>query len=483
MALTTITLHGKIVAPVTNAPASGTVTFKILQELRDNLDNTIYSPQTFTAALDVNGEFNIVLPVTDDPNVTPLDWSYWVYVDTSVWTSEVFYIPLPGSLGPVAEFADILPLAHSGTGCTPDGTPCAPIGSIAALQAQIDALEAEVAGFGAMFDEIETQLDALSDDVATNAAAIADLQAQITTINGDITTLNNQIVALQTALATLQGQVATNTANIATNTANIATNTTNIATNTADIATLQGQILNINAAWITSGILPFARLAGTIPENSTVTLWNRPTLVSPGTAADSWQWLYNGVRTVYGNEYNLLRVRGIPDVQVPVRFMSNLARDNTTLATFQVSLSDAATHWFQVLANGDILGPNGLSMLPSTASPVVFTAPAGNAATISDGTGTGAPYALTTTLMAANNRVFLDGAVANNGGANIVGGTVLFTVVAAHRPAAWVQFNERTSTTLSARVTIRPDGTCRIDQQLAIGATFSLDGLNYRKAA
>jgi hypothetical protein len=89
---------------------------------------------------------------------------------------------------------------------------------------------------------------------------------------------------------------------------------------------------------------------------------------------------------------------------------------------------------------------------------------------------------LTTTYNPADNRVYFDGAVANNGAAIITGGTVLFTVNAAHVPTAWVQCNERTSTTLSARVTVRPDGTCRLDQPLAIGATISLDGFNYRKS-
>lgn len=247
-----------------------------------------------------------------------------------------------------------------------------------------------------------------------------------------------------------------------------------------DVGQLQFDLNNINAAWITNGTLPYQRLGGTIAEADTVT-FNRATLINPGTAADTWSFSYNGVRVTYANEYACLRVRGIPDNQVPARFMSHVTRDGTTSATFQVSLSDAATHLFQVLANGDILAAGGLSMLPSAPVAVTFTAPAGNAATISDGTGSGAPYALTSTLHAAANRVYLDGAVANNGGAPIAGGTVLFTLTAAHRPTAWVQFNERTSTTLSARVTVRPDGTVRLDQALAVGATCSFDGLNFRK--
>ena len=121
-------------------------------------------------------------------------------------------------------------------------------------------------------------------------------------------------------------------------------------------------------------------------------------------------------------------------------------------------------------------------MLPTAPQPVAFTGAAAAAALISDGAATGAPYTLGTTLHAAANRVYIDGAVVNGGGAPIPGGTVLFTVTAAHRPTAWVQFSVRTSTTLSARATLKPNGTLILDQPLAVGATCSFDGANFRKA-
>lgn len=426
MALTTIDLHGQVLEPVTNTPAVGTVTFKILQDLRDTVDNVVYAPQTFTATLDLNGEFQITLPVTDNADITPLNWTYWVYVDTDVWNPGVFYIALPEALGPVAEFADILPIFDES--CTPDGTACAPI----SLVGQVDALDASV--------------EALNDLVTDQAIEIDDLDSRLDTVE-----------------ITMGALVAT------------------VNIHTGQIQTLTTNLANIDGSWITTGTIPIGRFAGTVPENQTVVLYDRPTLVTPGTAADSWQWLYNGNRTVYGNEYNLLRVRGVPDDQVVARFMSNFARDGLSTAILQASLSDALTHLFQVLGNGDILAAGGLSMLPTAYQPVLFTGAAASAALISDGASTGAPYTLGTTLHAAANRVYMDGAVVNSGGVSIPGGTVLFTIAAAHRPTAWVQFNERTSTTLSARVTIRPDGTVRLDQALAAGATCSFDGLNWRK--
>lgn len=239
-----------------------------------------------------------------------------------------------------------------------------------------------------------------------------------------------------------------------------------------------------DAAVLTSGILPYQRLAGTIPENETIVLWNRPTLVSPGTALDSWQWRYNGTRTVYGNEFNLLRVRGVPEDQVPARFMPNAARDGLSTAILQASLSNASSHLFQVLGNGDIQSAGGLSMLPTAPVAVTFNGVAGtaNAGAISDGSVTGAPYAVATVLQASDNRVYLDGAVANPTGVSIPGGTVLFTITAAHRPAAWTQRAGRTSTVLACRITIKPNGDVVLDQPLAAGATLSFDGINWRKS-
>ena len=214
-------------------------------------------------------------------------------------------------------------------------------------------------------------------------------------------------------------------------------------------------------------------------------LWNRPTVVTPGTALDSWQWRYNGNRTVYGNEFNLLRVRGVPEDQVPARFMSNAARDGLTTGILQASLSNAASHLFQVLGNGDILAPGGLSMLPSAPLAVTFTGAMGNATLINDGnvSNTGAPYPVTTMYTPADNRVILDGNMTNTSGVSIPAQTTLFTIDAAHRPAAWVQFAGRTSNNLAVRFTCKgATGICVADQAMIAGATYSVDGESFRKA-
>lgn len=400
MALTTVTVHGELLNLDGLTPAVGTVTFRTLIELRDVVDNIVYPPATFVATLDALGEFTIVIPATDNPDLVPASWVYQVYISTDTWTQTI-YVQIPFQVGTV-ELADLTPL---------DYDPCNP--------ADLDP--------PAPFD---LSLFVLK--------------------SGDTMTGNLTI-------------------NAALGVTGIATVGTEVSTPLVTVATVDAT--NV----ITSGF------AATIAEANSATV-DRATLVTPGTAADVWQFRYNGTRTIYGNEYNLLRVRGIPDVQVPARFMSHNTRDNTTLPTFQVGLSDAATMWFQVLADGNILARNSLSMLPDTPLAPTFTASTGPAPLISDGATTGAPYSLTTTLQAADNRVYMDGAVVNSSGVSIPGGTVLFTVNAAHAPGAWVQFSVRTSTTLSARATMRPDGTMRLDQALAAGATCSFDGLNWRKA-
>jgi hypothetical protein len=125
MALTTVTVHAEILDPNGNVPAVGTVTWRILHELQDVVDNVTYSPATYIATLDVNGEFTIVLPATDNPDITPLNWVYQVYVATDVWT-ETLYFQLPFAVG-VTEFADLQPLDFDPcTSTTALPTPIAP---------------------------------------------------------------------------------------------------------------------------------------------------------------------------------------------------------------------------------------------------------------------------------------------------------------------------------------------------------------------
>lgn len=598
MALDTIDLHGQILAPVTNVPAVGTVTFRIVQDLRDTVADVVYSPQTFVATLDVNGEFTIELPVTDSPDVTPLDWTYWVYVDTDVWNSGVFYMALPESLGPVAEFADILPIFDND--CTPDGIACAPIsvlGQIAELEEQVDALAASITGF-------QDQIDALSVDVADAVADVAAMQAAVDDLVADVAVLQGQVAGLSTSVGTLasdvldlqtdvlaiQGQITTIQGQITTLQGQVALNTADIATNASDIAVIQGQVTAIQANVTTlqgdltslttrvttlEGNVVFLNpVTGAVYVGNTVTgpdttgsqPWLKTTPI-PYSAADTnfdflrilavdefgntvqtftlngqgeprsrpskrdrvgfrafesaeavgystgqfWQASSNP--TVAANRKPYLGVWGTaatkPGWAEATEVLSGLkgvsiGGDTTTapyntLSAFNYrglkatpgapaagtwAVNDVVLDSIGVVYRCTVAGTPGtwVAAVPTTLTVTAFTGAAASATLISDGATTGAPYVLSTSYNASENRVWMDGAVVNGGGGAIAGGTVLFTIAAAHAPSAWVQFNERTSTTLSARVTIRPNGEVRIDQSLAAGATVSFDGLNWRKS-
>lgn len=124
MALTTVTLHGELLDLDGLTPAVGTVTFNTLIELNDVVDNVTYQPSSFVATLDVNGEFTIVLPATDNPDITPLNWVYQVYISTGTWRATE-YIQLPFAPG-ITEFADLERLDYDPCAQVVSGVPAPP---------------------------------------------------------------------------------------------------------------------------------------------------------------------------------------------------------------------------------------------------------------------------------------------------------------------------------------------------------------------
>jgi hypothetical protein len=124
MALVTVQVHGEILDPDGLTPAVGTITFRTLIELRDVVDNITYTPATFTATLDPAGEFTIVLPAKDNPDITPLNWVYQVYIDTATWV-RTQYVQIPFVPG-TTEFADLVPLDYDPCSGLLTPTPLAP---------------------------------------------------------------------------------------------------------------------------------------------------------------------------------------------------------------------------------------------------------------------------------------------------------------------------------------------------------------------
>ena len=102
----------------------GTVTFKTLVELNDLVDNVTYQPSTFVATLDVNGEFTINLPTTDNLDIQPVNWIYQAYVSTQTWR-ETIYFQLPFAPG-TTEFADLERLDYDPCAMSLNGVPVPP---------------------------------------------------------------------------------------------------------------------------------------------------------------------------------------------------------------------------------------------------------------------------------------------------------------------------------------------------------------------
>jgi hypothetical protein len=110
VALVTVPVHGEILDLDGLTPAVGTVTFRTLIELNDVVANITYPPADFVATLDLNGEFTINLPTTDNPDIVPLNWVYQVFISTTTYRQTI-YVQIPFSVG-VIEFADLARLDY-----------------------------------------------------------------------------------------------------------------------------------------------------------------------------------------------------------------------------------------------------------------------------------------------------------------------------------------------------------------------------------
>lgn len=174
--LTVITVTGKIVhADVAQTPAVGFVRFTTPNILRIPADDVILTQQVTQIDLDVNGEFTVDLPATNDPDVDPVDWAIKTFVSTDAWR-EQFFIQLD-YLGPnPVDFAD-LPIA-SADGCGDGLTSCVTVADLNASAAatlaaandytdDLDALALHQAGA-----ENVTGVKTFSADPVFNAAAI-----------------------------------------------------------------------------------------------------------------------------------------------------------------------------------------------------------------------------------------------------------------------------------------------------------------------
>ena len=102
-----IPVHG-LITSLEGVPAKGWVSFELPGPLRDSGANIVLAPLKYAVDLDVNGEFTILLPATDSPDLSPQNWSYRVYIGTDV-LKDSFYAHVPASTIGTLEFADMVP--------------------------------------------------------------------------------------------------------------------------------------------------------------------------------------------------------------------------------------------------------------------------------------------------------------------------------------------------------------------------------------
>lgn len=102
--LSTITVTGKYL-DFTGSPIAGQVKFTLSQVLIDAAADTIIIPSTVTADLDSNGAFSAVVPITNDPDISPAAFSY-LFEEAFIGGSS-YTITLNSNLGASVDISDL----------------------------------------------------------------------------------------------------------------------------------------------------------------------------------------------------------------------------------------------------------------------------------------------------------------------------------------------------------------------------------------
>jgi hypothetical protein len=107
--LTTVEVTGTYLSPE-GVPLTGQVSFDIPSPLVDSNDKVILAPTTIRRTLDVEGAFQVTLPVTDDTDLTPLNWYYTVSVRIDRWKTDKWSFQLPATVGDTVDLAELAPI-------------------------------------------------------------------------------------------------------------------------------------------------------------------------------------------------------------------------------------------------------------------------------------------------------------------------------------------------------------------------------------
>lgn len=171
--LSLVTVTGTYI-DITGDPIAGQVKFTPRAVLRNVTSNVILVNSTIVVTLDANGSFSQQLVATDDPDASPVDFTY--FVEEAFVGGRTFDILLPASVATV-DLADVSPaVADDGSGALyVDGA------EFAAYEAQLTTVENQATAVTTFLNSLQGAL----------ASAISNSNNAATLVNGYIQAIGN----------------------------------------------------------------------------------------------------------------------------------------------------------------------------------------------------------------------------------------------------------------------------------------------------
>jgi hypothetical protein len=106
--LTTVTVTGTYL-DAEGTPLTGQVAFDISSPLKDVNHKVVLPQTTIRRYLDATGAFSVVLPVTDDIDLSPTGWYYTITERIDRSSVRSFHFLLPASLAPDIDVSELTP--------------------------------------------------------------------------------------------------------------------------------------------------------------------------------------------------------------------------------------------------------------------------------------------------------------------------------------------------------------------------------------
>lgn len=145
----TVVVRGRYVY-LDGSPATGEIKFTGKVVATSVATDTIILPNTVVAPLDSAGQFSVALPATNDPDITPSNWTYSVQESLIGGGGRTYDIEVPIAAKPSGiDLSDVAPLPPNG------GDPTAFV-TLAAFQAHVNSVEGGAADWNTMINKPAT---------------------------------------------------------------------------------------------------------------------------------------------------------------------------------------------------------------------------------------------------------------------------------------------------------------------------------------